>query len=287
MSGFTTHGRAGPRVLAPGLLFTTAPPCGPIQSTMSDAHHCPLCRSVHDRAGRGTHEMTPNGSSSRARYLSARIMTGAVGRRWSRRLRHVWLAPVLMGLFASVGDAQTPAPEDGRQTPDFTMQVWGQVVTDFNARISSYVELRSRLESGLPAPAVTNDPAEIRGAERALARKIRAARNGAKQGEIFTPTISVEFKKALLLELTSNTRETVMDDNPGGFSHAINGTYPKERPLSTVPINILVALPRLPDDVEYRFLGRHLILYDTRANVILDRIPCAIPRKNGRVGCGR
>ena len=210
-------------------------------------------------------------------------MTRVVGS-WSVRLRHAWLAPAL-GLFAVVGHAQTPAPNDGRQVPDFTIQVWGQAVTDFNARVSIYLELRNRLARGLPAPPVSDNPTEIRGAERALARKIRVARNGAKQGEIFTPTISAEFRKALLVELTSNTRETVMDDNPGSFSHAINGTYPKGRPLSTVPINLLEALPRLPDDIEYRFLGRHLILYDSRANVILDRMPCAIPRESGRVGC--
>jgi hypothetical protein len=35
-------------------------------------------------------------------------------------------------------------------------------------------------------------------------------------------------------------------------------------------------LPRLPADVGYRVLGRHLILHDTRANVILGRIPDAI-----------
>ena len=56
----------------------------------------------------------------------------------------------------------------------------------------------------------------------------------------------------------------------------INGTYPEDKPLSTVPPNILAVLPRLPDDIQYRFLGRHLILLDTRANVILDRIPFAI-----------
>jgi len=70
------------------------------------------------------------------------------------------------------------------------------------------------------------------------------------------------------------------------FSHAINETYPKGTALSTVPINLLVALPKLPDDIEYRFLGRHLILYDTRTNVILDRIPCAVPGHT-RVGCHR
>ncbi len=100
-------------------------------------------------------------------------------------LRHAWLAPAL-GLFASVGYAQTPAPNDGRQTPDFTVQVWGQAVADFNARVSSYLELRSRLEKEVPAQTVTDDPAQIRSRERALARRIRLARNGAKQGEIFT-----------------------------------------------------------------------------------------------------
>ena len=53
-----------------------------------------------------------------------------------------------------------------------------------------------------------------------------------------------------------------------------------------MPINILAALPKLPDDIEYRFLGRHLVLHDTRANMILDRIPCAVPG-HSRVGCQR
>jgi hypothetical protein len=207
--------------------------------------------------------------------LFAGDMTGVVARRMIR-LRHAWLGSALMA-FASLGHAQTPKPNEAREAPDFTVQVWGQVLADFNTRVSSYFELRSRLEEGLPVATTTNDPAQIRRAERALARRIRAARHGAKQGEIFTPVISVEFRKALLHEIDRDTREIVMDDNPGAFSHAINGTYPKRKPLSTVPVNILAALPRLPDDIEYRFLGRHLILYDTRANVILDRIPRAIP----------
>ena len=43
-----------------------------------------------------------------------------------------------------------------------------------------------------------------------------------------------------------------------------------------LPANILAALPRLPDDIQYRFLGPHLVLHDIRANIILDRLPCAI-----------
>ena len=43
-----------------------------------------------------------------------------------------------------------------------------------------------------------------------------------------------------------------------------------------MPGAILAVLTALPDGIEYRFLGHDLILHDTRANVILDRISCAI-----------
>jgi hypothetical protein len=80
----------------------------------------------------------------------------------------------------------------------------------------------------------------------------------------------------LLLEIDAKTWAAIMDDNPGKFPVHINGSYRDGKPLSTVPPNILAVLPRLPDDIQYRFLGRHLILFDTRASVILDRIPHAI-----------
>jgi hypothetical protein len=84
------------------------------------------------------------------------------------------------------------------------------------------------------------------------------------------------FRNALLLEVDAKTWASIMDDNPGAFSVRINGTYPDKKPLSTVPANVLAVLPRLPNDVQYRFLGRHLVLFDTRARVILDGIPYAI-----------
>jgi hypothetical protein len=183
-----------------------------------------------------------------------------------------------------VGAPQTPTMNQDRGTPDFRVQVWGSIVADFNARVSSYAELRSKMEKGLPPLTVTDDPVEIRKAVHALAARIRVARAGAQQGEIFTPTISVEFRKVLLLEMNANTWAAIMDDQPGTFSNQISGTYPEERPLSTVPPNVLAVLPRLPDDIQYRFVGRHLILLDTRAGVILDRIPHAITCANIKTG---
>ena len=191
------------------------------------------------------------------------------------RLRQTSLAAALL-LYASAGDPQTLATNAAGDTPDFKVQVWGYIAADFSARIETYLELRHTLEKGLPPLTVTDDPAEIGRAERALARRLRVARAGARRGELFTPDIGAGFRKALLLETDADTRSAIMDENPGAFSVPINGTYPKEHPVSTVPANILALLPRLPDDIQYRFLGPDLVLHDTRANVILDRLACAI-----------
>ena len=187
-------------------------------------------------------------------------------------LRATSLATALIVLQACVAHAQTPAPP----APDFKVQVWGSIVAEFSARIDRYVELRTKLQEGLTPLRITDDPAEILAAESALAGRIREARSGARRGDIFTPDIGAEFRRVLLLEMDTHTRETIMDENPGAFSHRVNDTYPKERSLSTVPATVLALLPRLPDDIQYRFLGPHLVLHDTRANVILDRLSCAI-----------
>ena len=192
------------------------------------------------------------------------------------RLRHTSPATALLVLFASIVYPQEPTPSAGSDTPVFRVQVWGYIVEDFTARVSSYYELRRNLQKGLPVLTVTDYPAEIRNTQLALANRIRAARHRARPGEIFTPAIRVEFRKVLSLAIDANTLGAIMDDNPGKISHHINGIYPEGEPFSTMPPNILAVLPRLPDDIHYRFLGRDLILLDTAANVILDRIPCAI-----------
>jgi len=189
--------------------------------------------------------------------------------------RPALLATIVIALLTSGVYAQTPATQT-RGAADFKVQVWGVAAADFDARMLIYAEMRADLQRGLPPLRVTDDPREILKAEHALAKRIRAVRSGAHGGEIFTPEIASAFKHALELETRPSTCASLLDDNPGAFSYSINDNYPKRRPLSTVPPAILILLPKLPADVEYRFLGQHLILHDTRANVILDRIRHAI-----------
>jgi hypothetical protein len=186
-------------------------------------------------------------------------------------------AIVLFACVASIATAQTP--RDDSATPRFTelVVVRPTVQADFDARVLDYFDLRTTLEDGLPAQHLTDNPDENIEIQRKLARRIRRARAGALRGAIFTPDISLEFKRILLIETTPEVRATIMDDNPGSFSHRVNGRYPKRRPLSTMPGTFLRVLPALPDGIEYRFLGPHLILHDTKANLILDTMYCAIP----------
>jgi hypothetical protein len=46
-----------------------------------------------------------------------------------------------------------------------------------------------------------------------------------------------------------------------------------------MPPQVLEGLPRLPDELEYRFLGDRLILMDVHARTIVDLIDNALGRR--------
>ena len=69
-----------------------------------------------------------------------------------------------------------------------------------------------------------------------------------------------------------------MDENPVGVRVTVNGRYPDTVPVSTVPPQVLQTLPKLSEDMEYRFIGDRLILLDAHAHVIADFIDDALPR---------
>jgi hypothetical protein len=171
--------------------------------------------------------------------------------------------------FAQQAPAQLPVVE-------FNVEVLGNALGDFTAKMDAYAALRRSLEEGLPALTVTDRPVEIRQAEQLLAQRIREARAGTGRGDIFTEDIRRGFKQLLRPVTNAATCEVIRDDNPGEFAYAVNSDYPKNKPVSSVPAAMLAVLPRLPEDVWYRFLDRDLILHDSRANVILDRIDDAV-----------
>jgi hypothetical protein len=190
--------------------------------------------------------------------------------------RNLALGVLLAIPFAAV--AQTPANPDPTQ-PDFRVEVQGtfdvETAAEFSRRVQDYNALRSRLETGLPPLVVTTDADEIEKFEHRLAERIRHAR-GSRRGQIFAPAMEGQVKRMLAERADAGTIEAIMDDGPGNVDVDVSDTYSKKHALATMPPNLLLVLPDLPKDIEYRFVGRHLVLRDVRANIIIDEIPHAI-----------
>ena len=118
--------------------------------------------------------------------------------------------------------------------------------------------------------------------QRALARAIQQLRPRAKPGEIFTKEIRAYFRRQLDSVFGGpegrGLRASIMDENPGPIKLQINGRYPDTVPLATMPPQVLAALPKLPQELEYRFIGERLILLDEPAHLIVDYIEEALPK---------
>jgi hypothetical protein len=131
---------------------------------------------------------------------------------------------------------------------------------------------------GIPEKA---SPEEIDRKQRALGQHIAAARREARPGEFFTPAIQDLVRRSLREILTDpggkNVKGSIMDENPGPARLVINTRYPDEVPLSTMPPQVLAALPRLEEDLEYRFIGRRLVLLDVHAHLIVDFTDDVLP----------
>lgn len=154
------------------------------------------------------------------------------------------------------------------------------VLADFAKRIETYMDMRNKVEKGAAEQEETSDPAKIRAAQVTLAERIRAARKDARAGDIFTPEIRAAFRRLMYPETKGaqgrETKAEMKEDAPTAVPLKVNADYPEGRALPTVPPNVLANLPRLPEQLEYRIVEKHLILRDVDANVIVDYIPNAI-----------
>jgi len=158
-----------------------------------------------------------------------------------------------------------------------------QVLADFTARVGKYEALRRKADDSAPPLAETATSYKITDAQRALAERIGAARAGAKPGEIFTPDIANLFRRLIHPETTDPDTKALLKEKkdqpkPGSVPlWKVGMPYPEKEPLATMPPDVLGRLPKLPADIEYRFVGKHLILHDVRANTVIDFAPNVIP----------
>ena len=150
---------------------------------------------------------------------------------------------------------------------------------EFSDRVKQYLALQKNAESALPSLEETDHPEKIEARKVALAAAIRTARAGAKPGDIFGGAAE-QFRGVIKddsRQRSARDASAAMQEVPKLAPARVNASYPEKAALATVPPLILKRLPPLPEGLEYRFMGRDLILRDVKSNLIVDFIHEAVP----------
>jgi hypothetical protein len=173
-------------------------------------------------------------------------------------------------------------PGSGSSAANQPVNVDAKAVKGFLERVNAYGALHQKLENSLPKLSKESTPEQIDQHQRALVKLIEEARKDAKPGDIFTPESQVVFKRILAKVFGgpdgAALKASIMDENPGVPSLKVNDRYPDTVPVSTIPPQVLEEFPKLPEELEYRFVGNDLILLDTHAHMIADFVRNAFPQ---------
>jgi hypothetical protein len=166
------------------------------------------------------------------------------------------------------------------QTPDAAADA--RTVAEYQKRLQEYVSVHKKIEGGLAALPNKATPEQIDALQRQLSQGISTARAAAKPGDIFHPAMQEWVRRTLVRVFSGpdgkQLRSSILDENPVGAAVRVNGPYPDAIPLSTMPPKVLEALPKLPEELEYRFVGDRLILFDHHAHIIADYVDRALPK---------
>ena len=153
-------------------------------------------------------------------------------------------------------------------------------VAAFEQSVQDYTALHRRLAWKTPPLQVTADPRQLRTAVDSLGHAIRVARSGAGRGDVFTDSVAQLFRRRIACALGSLDPEVLLhemkeDEDAGAPRLVVNGPFPWNSGNAMWP-SILVALPQLPEELEYRLVGADLVLVDIRANVVVDVLADAL-----------
>lgn len=168
--------------------------------------------------------------------------------------------------------ADAPARTQATQGTGTKVNQQGATVKAFLDRVNAYLALQEKAADGLPGLKPTDNPSSVTAFQRALAARIRLARPAARPGDVFGDAAPM-FRDVIRRDAQTRTardRAATMEEVPARDPLRVNADYPEKAALATVPPLILTNLPRLPDGLEYRFMGRDLILRDMEANLIVD-----------------
>lgn len=188
------------------------------------------------------------------------------------------LAIALLGIVLGAPLLWAAGPQGGTIAP----AAESAALKQFDEAIAKYMAMRHKLRSEVRGPVKDSSSAQVNNASDALAGAIERARKDAQVGAIFGEPVAAVIKRRIADAVrTENLRAVLADiDDEGTPSLApkVHLRLPVSAQMATMPPSVLKVLPVVPKEVEYRILGRYLVLRDVDASLILDYIPLAVPR---------
>ena len=167
-----------------------------------------------------------------------------------------------------------PVVQTATDSPD------ARLASEFLQQVESYVALHRKMDATLSEVPEGGSPDQILQHQRSLEVLIRSVRRKAKAGDLFTRDVRAYFRRQIAKAITGphgrEIRDSIMEENPRNIRLAVNARYPDSIPYSTTPAPILLLLPTLPEELEYRFVGDRLVLLDIHAGTVVDYIDHAL-----------
>jgi hypothetical protein len=155
-------------------------------------------------------------------------------------------------------------------------------VKQFETAIANYMAMRQKLRSEVRGPVKDSSSTQLTNASDALAGAIERSRQGAQVGTIFTPPVAIVIKRRIADAIRTQELAPVLadidDEGTSGPAPKVHLRLPVTAQMATMPPALLKVLPALPKELEYRILGKYLVLRDVDASLILDYIPAAVAR---------
>jgi hypothetical protein len=151
---------------------------------------------------------------------------------------------------------------------------------EFQQRLNAYLKLREDLSQKLKPLSTTASAADLTARQEALAAALRTARKNAKPGDLIPSSVAEQIRKVCIDDFhfrNPEVKRAALQEVPNAPRPAINRTYPENEALATVPPLLLAKLPILPDNLQYRFFGRHLVILDGDTQIITDYVANVVP----------
>jgi hypothetical protein len=184
------------------------------------------------------------------------------------------LVTLLLAEIALAGASAAPLPQKEAVDPQAT------ALYEFQQRLNAYLHLREEFSKKLEPLSLTPSAAELTARQDAVATALKTARQTAKQGDLIPPAVAAQITNSCVEDFhfrNPQAKRATLQEVPRAPRPAINRTFPEDEGLPTVPPLLLSKLPQLPDNLQYRFYGRHIVILDGDTQIIIDYVPNVLP----------